>query len=55
MPRLVAAGDLAGLVLHPHAAVGAEAERVAERVGPLERRDVKADARHVGDVGGDLR
>ena len=49
MPRLVAAGDLPGLVLHPHAAIGGEAERVAERVGSPERRGVKTRAGHRSD------
>ena len=41
---LVAAGDVAGLVLDPHAAVGREPELVGERVGAGERRDAESGA-----------
>ncbi len=39
---LVAAGDVAGLVLDPHATVGRESQLVGERVGAGERRDAES-------------
>ena len=49
--RLVAAGHVVGLVLHPHPAVGVEAEGIAERIGPLEGRGAEPGAGHHCDLG----
>ena len=42
MTRLVTTGHVVRLVLHPHTAVGCEAECVAEFVGSFARRGNKA-------------
>ena len=50
VPRLVRAGDVAGLVLDPDAAGSREAEPVAELVAARERRDREAVAVDRGDA-----
>ena len=50
----MAAGDVAGLVLDPHPAVGREPQRVGERVGAGERRDAEPGSVDLADRGVEL-
>ena len=55
VPRLVAAGNLPGLVLDPYATIHAESERVTEGVRSTERSHMEPGPRDRGNLGIELR